>query len=82
VKNEKIEEEVKRLRSDIKSKREELAQLKQKIKGMKDKIRGDDSKDNRRIDDILGEVSSLIDTSLGVFGVSGKSPRPVYPGQA
>ena len=73
MKKRNLEEDLEKMKEAIQRKGEEIEQMQKTIEELKGKIREkEEEKKTTKLDDVVGEVSELLETGFGIFGSSGK----------
>lgn len=73
IKKGEMEEDLEKLKADIQKKGEEIEQLKKTLEELKSKIHGkEEAGEVTELNDMLGEVSKLLDMSFNIFGLPSK----------
>jgi HSP20 family molecular chaperone IbpA len=76
MKEEKIGEELKKLKKEIQEKGEEIDELKKRIEELKNNLnQKEEPEKSSEINKMIGEISKLLESSINVFGISGDTPN-------
>lgn len=73
AKEEDNDEKIKRLKEKIEQRGREVQELKKKVEELRAEISPEETQRTSEVDQMLKDVSGLLDTGFNIFGISGKS---------